>query len=84
MHCMNLVQAWKDGWHEFFCEECGRRLQLRWESGFERIVLEEGNSDPGIHHVGFSGNVKMGISATIDIQDEEDVYLDPDIWGDFA
>ncbi|BCJ49382.1 hypothetical protein Asp14428_08570 [Actinoplanes sp. NBRC 14428] len=52
-HEMILARRGAAGTEEWACRECGRRLMLRWEPEFERLVLEPG--DERVAHAGAQG-----------------------------
>jgi hypothetical protein len=73
MHDMILIQTYPTGAEDWLCPICGYRFIMRWEP-FRRITLIEGDqSEP---HQGVQGGLALrGVMV------EEDVTLDPKIWG---
>ncbi|GAA5056010.1 hypothetical protein HNP84_006335 [Thermocatellispora tengchongensis] len=55
-HVMIMVDAAATGGEEWYCPECGRRLIIRWEPQFAKVVLEPGNDL--LAHFGGKGGVR--------------------------
>lgn len=82
-HEMVLVTTHPSGAEEWNCYECGRRLLIRWEPEFTKVVLEAGD-DQSIHGGG-KGGLRIGRMQATPMQDpdggpgtgEEDIRLVP-------
>ena len=49
MHTMLLNELRSEGWEEWICPQCGRRMLLCW-SPPGKIVTAEGSSPNEVHH----------------------------------
>ena len=56
-HEMVLNGRAEAGTEEWVCQDCGRRVLMRWPPDFERLILEHG--DDSAVHVGAKGGVRM-------------------------
>jgi len=56
-HEMILHGRAESGTEEWVCQDCGRRVLMRWPPNFERLILEYG--DDTAVHVGAKGGVRM-------------------------
>lgn len=64
---MILIGCLESGAEEWSCPRCGRRMQLRWPPGYERLVMEYG--DVSAIHVGGKGGVQVGDVALTPARD---------------
>jgi hypothetical protein len=58
-HEMVMVGVSDSGTEEWLCPQCGRRTLMRWEPGYERVVLDVGD-DLATH---FGGRSRIRTSA---------------------
>jgi hypothetical protein len=57
-HQMQRAGVREDGAEEWLCASCGRRLLLRWQPEYQKIVLEPG--DEHAAHTGTTAGVQLG------------------------